>query len=133
MKQEELFHRDFRDALNHVVKLMGGTVSVGPRIWPAKGNEGADHWLQDCLSANRRAKFDIEELVHLLRMARLEGKHDAFYQLCDEVGYARPQIVTPKTREQIIAEQMKAVVAEYARLADEMAALSAEEKIRAIK
>lgn len=133
MRQEELFHRDFRDALHHAVKLMGGTSGVGPEVWPAKGLEGADNWLQDCLSSSRKAKLDLEEIVFLLRMARLEGVHDAFYQLCDEVGYARPQIATPKTREQVVAEQMRAVAADYSRLADELAALSADDKLRVVK
>ena len=133
MKQEELFHRDFRDALDHTVKLMGGTPSVGPKVWPAKTLEGADNWLQDCVSATRKAKLDLEEIVFLLKMARLEGKHDAFYQLCDEVGYARPQIVTPKTRRQVLAEQMKMAATEYSRLADEMAAIDSDDKLRVVK
>lgn len=106
MEQQELIHEDWRDALRHVVKALGGMESVGLEIWPGKSRKAAGAWLSDCLNAERPAKLDIEELLHLLVMARGKGVHLGIDYLCEEAGYSRPSPTEPVDQEAEIARQI---------------------------
>lgn len=122
MQTQELFHDDFRDALRHAVKALGGYDAVGVDLWPAKTRKAAGAWLSDCLNPERPAKLDLEEVVQILRMARDKGIHCGMYQLCDEALYAHPPIVAPKSPLEEKAERLERLAAEFKRLAAEVAA-----------
>lgn len=122
MQTQELFHDDFRDALRHAVKALGGVEAVGHDLWPAKSRKAAGSWLSDCLNPERPAKLELEEVVQILRMARARQIHCALYELCDAVGYARPPIVSPKTPAQQKADELSRLADEFRRLANEAAA-----------
>lgn len=122
MQSQELFHDDFRDALRHAVKALGGVEVVGHDLWPSKSYKAAGSWLSDCLNPERPAKLDLEEVVQILRMARAKQVHCALYELCDAVGYARPPIITPKTPAQVKAEELSRLADEFRRVANELAA-----------
>lgn len=122
MQTQELFHDDFRDALRHAVKALGGVEAVGHDLWPAKSRKAAGSWLSDCLNPERPAKLELEEIVQILRMARDKGIHCGMYQLCDETLYAHPPIVSPKSPLEEKAERLQRIAAEFGRLAAEVAA-----------
>lgn len=124
MQIQELFHDDFRDALRHAIKALGGYEVVGLDLWPSKSRKAAGSWLNDCLNPERPAKLDLEEVVQILRMARDKAVHCAFYQLCDELLYAHPPIVAPKSPLEEKAERLTRIAADFARLAAEVAAES---------
>lgn len=132
MLTQELFHDDFRDALRHAVKALGGYDTVGSDLWPAKSRKAAGAWLSDCLNPERPAKLDLEEVVQILRMARDKGVHTAFYQLCDELLYARPPIVAPKSPLEEKAERLERLAAEFKRLAAEVAAETRPSSLKAV-
>lgn len=121
--QAPLFHEDFRDALRHAVKAMGGVEAVGVDLWPGKSRRAAGAWLSDCLNPERAAKLDVEDLILLLRLCRGRGIHCAMHQLADDAGYVRPDIAPQRTREQDLADQMQRTLDDFRRLADEAAAL----------
>jgi transposase len=106
MDQEKLFHEDWRDALKHLVKALGGFDAVGIEIWPAKTRKAAGAWLSDCLNPERPAKLDLEEIQKLLQMGRDRDLHVGLYQLVDDLGYARPATRDPQDVEGEIARQM---------------------------
>lgn len=108
MDQQELLHEDWRDALRHVVKALGGMEAVGIDLWPGKTRKAAGAWLSDCLNGERAAKLDLEELVHLLRLARDKGLHLGLHFLCDELGYGHPAPVDPQDQEAELARQLDA-------------------------
>lgn len=124
MSPQELFHDDFRDALRHAIKALGGFEAVGAELWPSKLRKQAGAWLSDCLNPERAAKLDLEEIAEIMRMARAAGVHCAMHQLADETGYARPDIAPQQSEAQKIAARMQAITREFAHLADEMAAIS---------
>lgn len=107
MDQEELFHEDWRDALKHLCKALGGYDAVGAELWPTKTRKAAGAWLSDCLNAERSAKLDLDEVMAILRMGRDRGYHVGLYFLLDELGYTRPTPVDPKDTEAEIARQME--------------------------
>jgi len=96
MEQEELFHEDWRDALKHVVKALGGYETVGEGIWPTWSRKKAGSWLSDCLNPERPAKLDLEDIESLLRLARQHGIHVGLHHLCDNTDYQRPETVEPE-------------------------------------
>ena len=121
--QNPLFHEDWRDALRHTIKALGGFEAVGHDLWPAKSRKIAGSWLSDCLNAERPAKLDLEEIETTLRMARERGIHCAMHHLCDRVGYTRTDIAPGRTKHQQLADEYLRHATEMARLADELAAL----------
>lgn len=131
--QDQLFHEDFRDALKHLVKALGGFEAVGLELWPAKSMKAAGNWLRDCLDPERPAKLDLEEVVRLLRMGRERGVHCAIHKLADDLGYDRLAIAPVKTQAQQIAERMAHHLREFQRLADEQAAVLTANELRAVK
>src|SRR5690606_31526607 len=80
-----------------------------------------------------QAKLDIEEIVQLIRMGRERGVHCAIHKLADETGYERPGIAPPKTKAQLIAEQMEYHLREFRRLADEHAAAITASELGSVK
>lgn len=110
MEQNELIHEDWRDALRHVVKALGGMEAVGAELWPGKARKAAGAWLSDCLNPERPAKLDIEELQQLLQMAREKGVHLGLYFLCDDLGYSHPAPTEPLDQEAELARQISADV-----------------------
>ena len=120
--QDPLFHEDFNDALTSLVKALGKMDAVASHLWPTKANGG--RYLSDCLNPDRDAKLSLDDVVALLKMGRERGIHWAMHKLCDVAGYQAPAIARTKTPEQILAERMAQVAADYARLADELAAIN---------
>ncbi|MDP2322540.1 MAG: hypothetical protein Q8N51_00730 [Gammaproteobacteria bacterium] len=108
MEQQDLIHEDWRDALRHAVKAMGGFDVVGAELWPGKTRRAAGAWLSDAINPERAAKLDLEELLQLLRLARAKGLHIGLHFLCDELGYTRPSPVEPSDQEAEIGRQLDA-------------------------
>lgn len=133
MQTQELFHDDFRDALRHTVKALGGYDAVGADLWPGKTRKAAGAWLSDCLNPERPAKLDLEELSHVLRMARERGIHTGMHQLAEETGYARPEIAPQLTEAQKLAARRVKLSHELAQIADEEAALERAQTMRELR
>lgn len=121
MEQQDLIHEDWRDALRHAVKAMGGYDVVGAEIWPSKPRRAAGAWLSDCLNPERPAKLDIEEIQQLMRMARNKGLHIVLHFLCDELGYSRPSPVEPADQEADVNRQLDASLEKLNQLTNRLA------------
>lgn len=86
-----LFFDDIYSALRGFVSFAGGSKVIGPIVFPKK-NEKAAAWLDDCLNADRAAKLDPEELLHMLKLARERGFHGVMQFIGDTADYN----VTPR-------------------------------------
>jgi len=133
MDQEALFHDDWRDALCHLVKALGGWETAGADLFPNKTRKAAGSWLYDCLHAERPAKLDLDDIQGLLRLGRDRGIHVGMSQLCDEVGYERPQASSPKSPKAKLLEQQAAAMAEAARIQREIDRLDGAAELRAVR
>jgi len=131
--QDELFHEDWRDALVHLVKALGGYDAAGAELWPAKTRKAAGSWLYDCLHVDRPAKLDLEDLEALLRMGRDKGCHVAVHMLADSAGYERPQPAAPKSQRTVLLEQQAAHAEQIARLQREIDRLDNGTALRAVR
>lgn len=120
--QDGLFYEDWRDSVRHLVRALGGPKKVAALLRPAMSQAAGVNWVNDCLNPSRDSNFDFEEIAKLLRAGREAGIHCAMYQLCDEILYARPAIVAPKTPLEEKAERLQRIAAEFGRLAAEVAA-----------
>ena len=133
MTQDPLFFEDFRGAVDHLVKMLGGHKVVGGMLRPGWPVKKASDWVSDCLNPDRQTKFDFEDISALLAEGRARGIHCASWQLADETGYERPGIAPTKTPDQLLAEQMSHHLSEFKRLADERAAAQTMAEVRAVK
>jgi hypothetical protein len=129
--QTPLFHDDWRDALGHVVKSLGGWDAVGMELFPAKNRAGS--WLYDCLHQDRPAKLDLEEIATLLRMGRERGVHVGMHELCREIGYETPEPSAARSKKSLLLDQQAAIAAEMARLQREIDRADAAEVLKAVK
>ena len=123
--QDALFYEDWRDALRHLVRALGGPKKVGGMLRPSLSALAAANWVNDCLNPARDTNFDLEELAKVLKAGRDAGVHCAIYKLCDEIGYHHPSLATPKTDYQLIVDKLERQIAELRRTADEAAAAKA--------
>ena len=83
-------------ALEAVVRALGGSKVVAPRLWPDKTVIAAQTLLCDCLNDDRPAKLDFGQVLYILRMAKERGIHDGMEYVCTELGYAAPQPIEPR-------------------------------------
>jgi hypothetical protein len=81
-----LFFDDIYSALRGFVSFAGGSKVVGPLVFPKKGEKAAA-WLDDCLNADRAAKLDPEELLHMLKLARERGFDGVMQYIGSEADY----------------------------------------------
>lgn len=85
----------FSEALIECVKALGGSKKVGAMMRRTRPIEESSRWVRDCLNADRRERFDPDEVIWLLREARKVGCHVAMHFLADETGYSHPSPVEP--------------------------------------
>lgn len=102
-------YESMNDALIECVKACGGSKLVGVALWPAKGVEAAQRHLLACMNPERSEKLAIEEVVHLLRLARNAGCHAGMQYLSAELSYAEPQPVQPRDEADELRRQVLAM------------------------
>ena len=131
--QDRLFHEDWRDALKHLVKALGGHEAVGAEIWPHRTRKAASGLLSDCLNPDRPNKLDLEEIEALLRMGRDEGIHCGLQILCDRTSYERPQPTTPKSPKALLLERQAAIAAEAVRIQHDIDRIDSEGDLKRVR
>lgn len=96
MNAPALFHESITDALREAVQALGGFKKVGGAMKPDKSADEAGRWLADCLNADRRERFDPDQVLWIMREARKIGCHAAANFLMRECGYADPVAIEPE-------------------------------------
>ena len=88
--QPALIVEDFRQALEEIVRALGGHKAAGVRLRPELAADKAGQWLRDCLSADRRERLSLEQVELLLAEGRRGGCHAGMAYLAQATGYAPP-------------------------------------------
>lgn len=106
-EQPPLFVESWEEACSALIVALGGRKKVGTALRPELGAEAAARWLSDCLNADKREHFTIEQVAWLRREGREIGCHILMHYEAREAGYADPQTVDPEDE---IAELQRAVI-----------------------
>lgn len=118
--QQSLYHETLQDALNDVVKVMGGPKQVGALLWPEKAADDAGRLLRHCLDTDRNEKLSLEQLLLLLRMGREKGVHAAMTFLARESGYQDPIALEPEDERAKLMRDFVEAQKHMARMAKQM-------------
>lgn len=116
MFQPELIHESSQDALRDAVKALGGAKTVGHMLRPTVPIDQAKNWCNDCLSPERRAKFDLDDVITILRKAREAGFHGAMAYIACECGYTTPTPAEPEEENAKLQRQFIAAVEEQRKI-----------------
>jgi hypothetical protein len=84
------------DAAREVVRALGGTKQIGPKLWPGKEAADAQRHLNDCLNSDRPQRLTPDELITLARWGRDLGCHALASFFNERAGYAPPVPVSPE-------------------------------------
>ncbi len=131
--QDELFHEDWRDALKHLVKALGGFDTAGAELFPKKTRKSAGSWLSDCLNEERPAKLDLEDIQALLLMGRAIGCHIGIQFLCDATNYTTPTTIEPKDTLAEVERQMDQHVSGIAKLLKQYERARTADMLKAVR
>ena len=84
------------EALIECVRAAGGSKQVGAQLWPEKSPESAQRALLDCLNEDRPAHLTPEQLLLVLRLARVKGCHAGVNYLLDALAYSPTNPIEPR-------------------------------------
>lgn len=108
----------FNTVLVECVKACGGSIKVGPKLWPELLTDAAQRKLLDCMNPERPAKLSPEQVMLILRMSRDRGCHAGMNFLAASLSYAEPVPIEPKDE----ADELRRQYIEAARSISAMAA-----------
>lgn len=87
MVQTELWHDTIWDALGAAVQSAGGVKRVAKKLWPAMDDAQACTKLRACLNSDHAQKFDEDERLMLMGLAREAGDNSVMEFLARKLGY----------------------------------------------
>lgn len=132
MFQPELIHESAIDALRDAVKALGGAKVVGHLLRPTKTLDDAKNWCNDCLNPDRREKFDLDDVIAILRRSREAGFHGAMAYIAMECGYTAPTPVEPADENAKLQRAFIAAVEEQKKILAKFERLNASPALRAV-
>jgi hypothetical protein len=69
---------------------------VAVQLWPEKAPDAAHRVLLDCLNPDRPQHLTPDQLLFVLRLARMKGCHIGATFLMRELGYDDPKPIEPR-------------------------------------
>lgn len=81
------------EALRLAAEALGGLQEAGHALRPDLDPVLAGQWLAHCLTATKRDKLALSQLVMLLRKACAQGRHEGFAALANACGYVATPIM----------------------------------------
>lgn len=82
------------DAVRDTARILG-VKKIAKELWPAKGEEAAARYLNDCLNADREQKLSGEEMLLIARRGREIGCYLITSFINAETGFSPPQPIDP--------------------------------------
>lgn len=106
------------DALKAAVMALGGFKKVGAKMRPEL--DTSEDWLRHCLKGDRRERLTPQQVLWILREARVVGFHGAMQYVSMTSGYDNPRPADADKQKQALQE---AIASGLERLNAQMAAL----------
>jgi len=100
---------------------------VAAQLWPTKDLHAARDLLLACLNPQRKEKLDLDELLAVMRMARLRGCHAGMEYLAARLSYAPPVPVTPADESDELHRKFLQTAAQMQKLSDRIFDLAQRE------
>lgn len=91
------------EALRLASDALGGLQEAGHALRPELDPVLAGQWLAHCLTASKRDKLALSQIVLLLRKACAQGRHEGFEALAAACGYT----ATPASSEAQFADAVR--------------------------
>jgi hypothetical protein len=105
MIQEPLFVESLEEALRDAVNALKGPKAVGVMLWPSMKADLAGRRVNQCLDPERDEKFDLSEILLIVKAARALNKHTVMAFLARELDYEfspiDPETVETKERREL--------------------------------
>ena len=136
-KPAKTMNDTIHDALIECVRAAGGSKVVAAELWPAKAARNLDdarRYLTSCLDAERNEKLSLDEIMHVLRLARAKGCHAGMQFMAHALSYAEPKPIEPKDEVDDLRRRMLAMWDEMKTASDRLAQLErpATSNVRAV-
>lgn len=87
MLQADLFHERIEDAMDEVIRAIGGRKSFAVELWPDKAPRDAHNLIDACLNPERREKFSPAQILLLAKRGSGVGCHALLFYMARECGY----------------------------------------------
>lgn len=116
------------EALIEAVRAAGGSKVVAAALWPsaaARDLDGTRRKLTNSLDAERAEKLSLDELLHIMTLARQKGCHAPMEYLSSVLSYAPPQPRQPADEVDELRRQVLRVGSDLQRMLARLEALSA--------
>jgi hypothetical protein len=110
------------DAVRDTARIVGFK-EIARSLWPAKGQEAAARYLNDCLNNDREQKLSGEEIMVIARRGREIGCYLITAFINAETGFALPTPIDPEDQKAELqrryiasVQEQKAITARMERL-----------------
>lgn len=128
-----LFIEDVYDALKAAVQVLGGAKAVAGRLWPHKPIDQARKDLLDCLNRDNDRKFDVEEILAILKMAGEAGYHQAKHWIDHSLGYQPTQPLDPIVERDRLADALERASQTFEALSQHARLLLERDRLKSVQ
>lgn len=87
MQQADLFHERIEEAMEEVIRAIGGRKAFAVELWPDKAPRDAHNLIDACLNPDRREKFSPSQILLIAKRGASVGCHALLYFMARECGY----------------------------------------------
>ena len=122
-QQSALFHERIEDALDEVIRNIGGRKAVAAIFWPDKAQRDQHNSIDHCLDPKRREKFSPTQVLFIAKKGREAGCHALINYINSECGYAPAQPIEPEDELAALQRNFIESVKAQSRMADRIETL----------
>lgn len=107
------------DAIRDTARILG-MKKIAKELWPAKGEEAAARYLNDCLNPERAQALSGEEILHIAKRGREAGCYLITAFINAETGFGPPVPIDPEDLKAALQREYIEAVKVHKRIADRL-------------
>lgn len=125
--QLTLFFDDIYQALMADIQALGGSKTVGSILWPSLKPDKAGEKVANCANRSHAQKFDLEDMLLIIREARKNGSYATAFFMASDTGFAEPQPIEPEDEKARLQTEFIQAVKAMERLSSKMDRINASD------